>query len=461
MDVSGKPREKWGSKLGFILAAAGSAVGLGNIWRFPYLTGENGGGAFVFVYLLCVLLIGIPLLLNEVALGRHTKRNPIGAIQSTIPNSIWLVGPILCIAVCFFVLSYYSVIAGWAIGFLYTNISGSSITFETIQETPKYILPLLGIFILMTIWIVQGGVSKGIEKASKILMPLLLLIVVAVAIKSLSLPGAMAGVDYYLNPDFSKINGKVVIMALGQAFFSLSVGWGLMITYGSYMDKSHNIVSAGVWVAFTDTLVALLGGLMIFPAIFALTAPAEIEGVLTGGTTLVFNVLPQIFDQMPGGAMFGAIFFILLVIAALTSSISMLEVPVSYMIDEKKWNRKKSAWVIGGFAFLLGIPSALSFGAVDGLSAFKIFGTEYNFLGMMDTVFGTFSVIIISLSLSLFTGWAFKTDRLVAEINEGSSFSKPIALGISMAQVWVFFIKFVVPIVVGVMLLTQFGIINI
>jgi len=439
-------RGQWGSSLGFIMAAAGSAVGLGNIWRFPYLAGENGGGAFVFVYLCCVLLIGLPLLFNEVAIGRLTGKNPIGAMQAERPRSWWVINGIFCVAVCFFVLSYYGVIAGWTIGYIFSSLSDTPMDFETFAANPMYVIPLLGVFMVMTILIILGGISGGIEKAVKVLMPALLLILLVLVVRSVTLDGAQEGLEFYLIPDFSKINGDVVLIALGQAFFSLSVGWGLMVTYGSYLPKRTNLVSAGTWVAFADTFVAFLGGLLIFPAVFAFGKnPAE-------GPALVFKVLPEIFAQMPLGSIVGAFFFLLLMIAALTSSISMLEVPVSYLIDNKKWNRKKAAWIVGILAFVVGIPSALSYGAVPALSKGGIFGDQ-NFLGFMDNSFGTLGVIVISLLFTLFTGYAIVTSRVVDELGEGSNgWTKRMVIGVSLAQVWVFFIKVVCPLTIAVMI---------
>lgn len=440
-------RGQWGSKIGFILAASGSAVGLGNIWRFPYMTGENGGGAFVFVYLLCVILIGLPLLFNEVALGRLTGRNPIGSFKATKAHPLWMIAPVLCVLVCFFVLGYYSVIAGWTIGYVITSVSGVQMNFSQFIATPEYVIPLLCVFILLTIIIVLGGVSGGIERASKILMPMLFVIVFVVVIRSVTLPGAWEGIVYYLNPDFSKITPGVVLAALGQAFFSLSVGWGLMLTYGSYLSKNNNIIVSGSWVAGIDTSVALLGGLMVFPAVFAFgMSPA-------GGTTLTFEVLPKVFEMMPGGTIVGALFFLLLMIAALTSTISMLEVPVSYFIDEKKWNRKKAAWIIGLLALVVGIPSALSHGASESLTSLHILG-KTGFLNIMDFVFGTMAVVVICLLLSLYVGWAMKTKDVVNELNEGSPFfTKKIIAGLSYSQVWIFFIRFICPIAIGLVLI--------
>jgi len=362
-------RGQWGSKIGFILAAAGSAVGLGNIWRFPYVTGENGGAAFVFVYLACVLIIGLPLMWAELAFGRLTGKNPVDAFRDTgEAKNVWLykfAGPAvgwLCLAACFCVLSYYGVIAGWTIGYIYDTLAKANLEFKTFAANPNWVIPLFAVFICGTIYIVQAGIEKGIEKWSKILMPLLLGLVFVVIIRSLTLEGASEGVKWFLSPDFSALNGKVVLAALGQAFFSLSVGWGLMITYGSYMPKSQNIMSNGFWVALMDTGVALLGGLMVIPAVFALGFPVD------AGPTLTFETLPAVFEKMPFGIVVGGLFFLLLTVAAVTSSISMLEVPVSYFVDGKRASRKKAAILVGIVAFAVGLPSALSFGGSETFS---------------------------------------------------------------------------------------------
>ncbi len=444
-------RGQWGSSLGFIMAAAGSAVGLGNIWRFPYLTGENGGGAFVFVYAICVLLIGLPLLLNEIALGRKSGKNPIGAIRETGGNGFWQIAGILCILVCFCVLSYYSVIAGWTIGYIFTELINIPIDFADFQQTPMYVIPLCFFFIIMTIGVVLGGVSGGIEKAAKFLMPVLFLIIIFIAGRSVTLEGASAGIEYYLNPDFSKITGSVILAALGQAFFSMSVGWGLMITFGSYLPKSGNIVASSGWIAGMDSAVALLGGLMVFPALFALLPGKD----PAGGPALVFEVLPLVFDAMPGGNVIGALFFLLLLVAALTSSISMLEVPVSYLIDEKRWSRKKAAWSIGIAAMALSIPSALS--SIEGnffsTLTLSFWGnTQVGFFSIMDFVFGTFAVVVICLMLSLYTGWAKKIGDYADELSLGS----PAFKG-GLRKAWIFAIKWVCPLVIALVLLNLMG----
>ena len=451
MSASSDARGQWGSKLGFIMAAAGSAVGLGNIWRFPYVTGENGGAAFVLVYLVCVFLIGVPLLYVELALGRASGRNPVGAFQKTKPGTPFMFTGILCLMACFFVLTYYGVIAGWTISFAWSQITQTPLVFSEYIAKPGTVLPVFAGFIALTIWIVSAGVEKGIEKWSKILMPVLFVMMLVIIGRSLTLEGARKGISYYINPDFSKINGKVVLMALGQAFFSLSGGWGLMITYGSYMPKSQNIVSNGLWVASADTLVAILAGFMVFPAVFAF-------GMDPGaGPGLTFVTLPKVFAQMTAGWVFGAIFFCLLSVAAVTSSISMLEVPVSYFVDDKPKARKKAAIMVGIFAFLIGIPSAMANGGSEFFSNMELMG-KTGFLDIMDQVFGTLCLIVISLSLSIYVGWIWKTEPAVKEISEGCPwFTQPMVAGISPAQIWAFFVKYICPVVISLVLVNALG----
>ena len=446
-------RGQWGSSFGFIMAAGGSAVGLGNIWRFPYITGQNGGGAFVFVYLICVLLVGLPLLLNEVALGRKSGKNPVGAIKETGGNKFWQSSGVLCVVVCFAVLSYYSVIAGWTIGYIFTELINIPIDFEVFIQTPHYVIPLCMLFILMTVLVVLGGISGGIEKAAKFLMPLLFIIIILIAARAVTLPGAAKGIEYYLSPDFSKINGKVILSALGQAFFSLSVGWGLMITFGSYLPKDNNIIKSSAWIAGMDSTVALMGGLMIFPALFALlpgVSPDE-------GPALVFNVLPRVFDQIePFGNIIGGMFFLLLLVAALTSSMSMLEVPVAYFIDERKWSRNKAAWTLGIAAMFLSIPSSLS--AVKGnffnVMNFSFFGRNIvGFFDLMDFFFGTLAIVIICLMLSLYTGWIKNIKAFASELTLGTSSFEGLP-----RKAWMFFIRWVCPIVIILVILNMVGV---
>lgn len=451
MSSTGQDRGQWTSRVGFILAAAGSAVGLGNIWRFPYITGQNGGAAFVIIYLLCVLLICLPYLYGELVLGRFSQRNPVGAIRIVKGRSPWILVGILNVLTGIFILSYYSVIAGWAFGYIFKTMISPNAPFGTFIASPVLVVPLFGLFLLLTILVVYGGVEKGIERWSKVLMPALIFLMLLIIVRSVTLPGAGEGLNFYLKPDFSKIDGRVVLAALGQAFFSLSLGMGTMITYGSYLSKRENLAASGGYVAIFDTMIALLGGFMIFPALFAAGAsPSE-------GPALVFIVLPTIFQTLPLGTIIGVLFFVLLTIAALTSTVSLLEVVVSYYVDERKWSRKKAAWIVGGITFFLGVPSALSQGAVGALSDMTpIFGPngflgQTDYLSIMDFIWGNVSLAVGALLISIFIGWVWGLKPATEEMKQGSN------LGKNGVRLWGLFIRYVCPVVVFIVLLNLFG----
>ncbi|NNE46012.1 MAG: sodium-dependent transporter [Rhodothermales bacterium] len=446
MAIAPSDRGLWTSKTGFILAAAGSAIGLGNIWRFPFTAGENGGGAFVLIYLMFVALIGIPVLLAELSIGRQTERNPVGAFKALVPGSWWPVVGGLGVATGFGILSFYSVIAGWTLAYLYKAIVGgfgmnltaadSEAIFGEIVGDPLLAIVLTVAFLLLTILVVRGGVSGGIERATKVLMPLLFILLVILAIRAVTLPGAMEGVSYLFKPDFSEITTSVAMNALGQALFSLSLGMGAMITYGSYFPKSENLPIAGVSVAVFDTLIAVLAGLIIFPALFAV-------GVEPGaGPSLVFVVLPTIFDSLPAGGFFAIAFYFLLTIAALTSTISLLEVVVSYFVDERGWSRNKAAWVLGSTCMVLAVPSALSQGANATLTNMAGGG----FLNLQNIIWGNFSLSIGALLICVFVGWKWGVPAARASL-EGGGFALPAA------GLWSFLIRFVCPVAVAIVLI--------
>ncbi len=441
MDLNVVDRGQWSSKIGFIFAAAGSAIGLGNIWRFPYVTGLNGGAAFVFVYLICILVIGLPYLYAELALGRAIQKNPVGAISFLRPKSKWIWAGGLGIITGIFILSYYSVIAGWTFGYIFKMIVSHQMSFGDFVSNPLLVISLYGIFIFFTVAVVYGGVQGGIEKWAKILMPILFILLIVLIIYSNFLPGSGKGLAYYLKPDFTKINGKVILAALGQAFFSLSLGMGLMVTYGSYISKKENLISSGLYVALADTLIAIMAGLIIFPALFAMNQnPAS-------GPGLVFNILPAIFKDMPFGVFIGVVFFILLSIAALTSTISLLEVPTAYLVDEKGVARKIAVWVVGSVVFLLGLPSALSQGAVGWLS--KPIGGGREFLSLMDFLWGNLSLAFGAFLISIFVGWVWGANHAAKELSIGSeAFNK-------WAFTWKFLIRFVCPVTIFVIFLLK------
>ena len=435
-------RELWNNKIGFIMAAAGSAIGLGNIWRFPYMTGQNGGAAFVLTYVIFVVLIGFAAMLAELSLGRRTNKNALGAFTAVVPGTKWRYVGGLGIFTGIAILSFYSVIAGWTVGYMFKTIGGvfSHIpnaqylahVFTGFSANPVSAILLHGLFIFLTVFVVMGGVSKGIERWSRILMPLLFAILLLLVIRALTLgAGVKEGLAFYLKPDFSQINAGTILMALGQALFSLSLGMGTMITYGSYISKSDNLVSSAASVAFFDTLIALMAGLAIFPALFA-------NGLNpAGGAGLVFMVFPMIFEKIPGGMIFGAGFFILLSIAALTSTISLLEVPVSYLIDERKWSRKIAAIAAGVLAFILGIPSAISQGASDFFSNLPLI--HISFLDFMNIAFGNYALTIGSFFIALFVGWKWGIKNAVKEVEDGN----PV---FGYRKMWSFTLRFLAPI---------------
>ncbi len=443
-------RDKWGSRLGFILAAAGSAVGLGNIWRFPYITGKNGGALFVLIYIGCVIVLGLPVLLAELALGRATYKNPVGAFQAVRPGSKWRYTGYLGVVTAVMILSFYSVIAGWTVGYIFKTLTGqfrglgkSGVTavFSSFIGSPLLQVLLLALFIFLTVYIVSKGVAAGLEKFAKVLMPALFMLLLLLMAHSLSLPGAEKGLAFYLKPDFSEINGRVFLEAMGQAFFSLSLGMGTMLTYGSYLAKKERLVSSAVWVAVLDTSIAILAGFIIFPALFSQSmAPDQ-------GPGLVFAILPVIFAHIPGGMLFGTLFFLLLAVAALTSTISLLEVPVAFLIDEKQWPRRRAAWLVGGAALAFGIPSALSGGGVKFFSRLPLLGMD--FLSLWDKVWGNISLSIGALLISLFVAHVWKTANALEEITAAGARFR-------LARLWAVAIQYVCPLLILAVLVSQF-----
>jgi len=432
-------RGNWGSKAAFIFAATGSAIGLGNIWRFPMVVGENGGAVFVFVYIIAVALIGFSVMLAELVVGRHTQKNPVGAIDSIKPKSPWKGIGYLGMVTGIAILSYYAVLAGMLAGYFVKMVTGAfrgtvtsqmtEKTFTDFSSNPFLVLFFFAIVLFITTYIISKGVKGGIERYTKVLMPILFVLIIILAIRAVTLPGAGAGIKFYLSPDFSKLNFKIIFFALTQAFFSLSLGMGTMITYGSYISKKDNLVSSAGWVSFSDTLIALLAGLIIFPTLFAIPCISP-----DSGPSLVFKIFPLIFSKLPGGQIFGMLFFLLLLVAAITSTISLLEVPVAYFVDEKKWSRGKAAVLMGLCAAGLGIPSALSWGGVK-------FLTKWAFWAKVDLIFGNISLALGALLICLFVGWVWGVKKAVAEIKSSGTKFK-------LHNIWMFSIKFLSPIAI-------------
>ena len=360
-------REQWGSKLGFILAASGSAVGLGNIWKYPHMAGQNGGAAFTVVYLICILIVGLPILLGELVIGRNTQLSPVGAYERLAKKSNWRWVGFLGVASAFVILSFYGVVGGWTLRYTFYSISGG---FESLSGNPdasgevfnsfitNSINPILWQVLFMTICIgiIIKGVKSGIEMGAKIMMPLIIVILGVLVIKGLTLDGGSEGLIFLFKPKFSDLTPSSIVLALGHAFFTLSLGMGTMITYGSYLDKKQNLISAAIWVILLDTAIAMLAGTAIFTIVFAMGADPS------AGAGLIFVVLPTIFPAIGGGLVWGTLFFFILFMAALTSAISILEVITAYFIDEKGWSRERATLSFGGVITIVGIFCSLSLG---------------------------------------------------------------------------------------------------
>lgn len=455
-------RGHFNSRIGFILAAAGSAVGLGNIWKFPFEVGQGGGAAFVVLYLGFCFLLCFPVMVSEIAIGRKTQRNAVGAFKE-LGFAKWSFIGFMGVMAGVLILSFYNVVAGWAFGYFLEMVQGDMTVFHSVvneagDEVPYFVntiadwkkVGLYGIvFMLVTAFIVSKGISGGIERASKILMPSLFILILGLIGYSLTLDHAFKGIEFYLVPDFSAITGEVVYSALGQAFFSLSLGMGALITYGSYVSKQQNIVRSAALITLTDVSIAFLAGLMIFPLVAYLTQ-GSMEGV-SGGAGLIFVTLPGVFESLGAnlGPIIGVIFFLLLSFAALTSTVSLLEVPVAYLVDEKKIKRPVAVWGTALFIFLIGIPSLLSNGAHEGLSSFMEMhkNGEWGVKSFMDFVEVIASDTFLPIGgalISIFVAYVWKTHNLNAEISEGRENSvKAVTWYINFA------ISYICPVILG------------
>lgn len=450
-------REHWGSKFGFILAAAGSAIGLGNIWKFPYIAGENGGAAFVVVYLICIAIIGLPVLIAEILMGRSTQRNPVGAFKKLSGSPFWTVVGGMGVLAGFIILSFYSVVAGWSLGYIFESIRGAFSNFTTatasgdhfnmLTSKLSWIIGFHGLFFLTTIGVVYAGVKKGIERGSKIMMPILVFLLVILLIRGLTLPGSNEGLRFLLYPDWSKISGQAVLIALGHAFFTLSLGMGAMMTYGSYMSDKDSIPGAALQIVLLDTVIALLAGLAIFSAVFATGQdPAA-------GPGLIFHTLPVVFAKIPGGHIFAFLFFLLLTIAALTSAISLLEVVVAFFVDERGWKRHQAVLVFGSVTFLLGIPSALSYNIMINV---QIFGMT--FFDLADFLASNILLPLGGLLISIFVAWIWGIDRALVKLKNGAEqLFKSYQWRVNA---WRFFLKYLSPVLIFIVLLQSVGLLT-
>ena len=450
-------REVWGSKLGFILAAAGSAIGLGNIWKFPYITGENGGASFVLVYLICIAVIGLPVLIAEILIGRTTQRDPVGAFYKLSQSKFWGAIGGMGVVAGFLILSFYAIIAGWSMGYIVEAINGnffkfpepaaSADHFQALVTNLPWIFGYFFLFMLLTMGIVFSGVQKGIERASKIMMPILFILLIILMIRGLTLDGAVKGIDFLWNPDWSKITASTILLALGHAFFTLSLGMGAMLTYGSYMSEKDNIPSAALQIVILDTLIALIAGTAIFTSVFAVGLDPN------AGPGLIFHTLPGVFTKMPGGYFFSILFFISLTIAALTSSISLLEVVVSFFVDELNWKRHNAAVVLSIVISAIGIPSLLSFNI---LSDFRIFGLD--FFALVDFIASNILLPLGGLFIAVFVAWVWGFDKVIPNLRKGAEKFFDNYPGLSFA--WKIFLKYLSPVLIFLVFLYSIGILQ-
>lgn len=436
-------RDNFGSRFGALVAMAGSAVGLGNLWRFPYLVGENGGAAFIIVYIVLCFVICLPIFISEFIVGRRSQRNVYAAFRDLSGGSAWKWVGLAAIFVPTIVLSYYSVIGGWSIEYLIKSLTFSftqvdsqrafSTMFTDFVSSTRMPLMAHAGFMLVTALIVALGIKKGIEKFSKVMMPMLFFLVVCIAAYSVMLPGAKAGIDYLFKPDFSKLTGQACAAALGQAFFSLSLGFGTIMTFASYVSKKENILFQSVSTAVSDLVFALIAGTAIMPAVFAFGIDPQ------AGPGLVFETLPYVFSQMPAGGIVAILFFFALLVAALTSSISMLEVSVAFLVEEKKIPRAAACAILFVICFIIGGICSLSFGP---LSHIQIGGG--NIFDFLDSVSSNVLMTFVSLLTVIFVGWRLKKTDVYDEFTNGGTLSRNAKL---FGVLW-FLIRYVAPIAI-------------
>ena len=446
-------RGSFNTRLGFILAASGSAVGLGNIWKFPFEVSNGGGAAFLLMYLFFCFILCFPVIVSEIAIGRNTKKNAIGAFNSMNHRNWNFIGKmgVLCGVL---ILSFYTVVAGWVLGYVVEMLSGN---FQISDGFGEYVNDIENVFfysflfMFFTALIVSKGIEKGIEKAAKILMPSLIFIILILIIYALTLPNSIDGIVFYLVPDFSQINLTVAGNALGQAFFSLSLGMGMLITYGSYVNDNDNIVNSAALITVADVGIAFLSGLIIFPFVFS-------SGIETqGGPGLIFEVFPKIFENLGEitGVVVGSTFFILLSFAAITSTVSLLEVPVSYLVDEYKINRKYSVWIVATGILLIGIPSALSQGKVEFFSEFITYFGDDKPIDFMQFIIDLSNDTLLPFGgflITMYVAFIWKKKNLSNEISKGN----PNYSGSIVEKYINFSISYICPLILGSIFILTF-----
>ena len=415
-----KNREQWGSRLGFILAASGSAVGLGNIWKFPSMAGENGGAAFTLIYLICIFVVGLPIVIAEFVIGRRTQLSPVGAFKLLAPNTNWKWVGVIGVASAFIILSFYGVVGGWTLRYTFMSISGG---FSKLSNNPELSGKLFGnfisnpfnpvfwqiVFMGLTMFVIIKGVKGGIEKWTKIMMPAILVILFLLMVRGLTLPNGAKALTFLFQPKFNDLTASSIVLALGHAFFTLSLGMGTMITYGSYLNRQQNLLSSAMWIILLDTLIAMMAGTAIFAAVFAMGAsPSQ-------GPGLIFVILPTIFPAIKLGSIWATLFFFLLFLAALTSAISILEVITAYYIDEKGWSRTRATIFFGLIITIVGIFCSLSNGSFDDFSI--LFG--HSFMDLLDIISSKYMLPIGGLFTGLFILIKWGVPKFLDELNVG------------------------------------------
>lgn len=412
-------RQGFATRIGGIAATVGSAVGLGNIWRFPYVSGSNGGGAFLIVYMICVLLLGIPVIMSEFIIGRSTHKNIHGALRQLAPKSKIYNFSYVCIIGAIITCSFYSVVCGWVLDYLYHSATSTlfqadasqySKFFEHGLNSPHITCFWTVLFLIINFFVMLHGVRKGVERVSNIMMPLLFVMLIVFCVNSLLLPGSGKGLEYLFKPDFSKLGLKGVVEAMGQAFMSLSLGIAALVTYSSYFKDDAPLMKDATTIAFLDTLVAVLAGVVIFPAVFSFGFQPE------GGPKLVFETLPAIFSQMPGGTIWAVMFFLLLLFASLTSTISLSEIPISFFCEEWKMSRKKATLLTALIVTVLAILCALSFNVLNG---FKLFGM--NLFDLFNYASANVFMLVGGLFTAIYVGWFLSKKVIRAQLTNNGT----------------------------------------
>jgi len=441
--------EQWSSKIGFILAAAGSAIGIGAIWKLPYVAGVSGGGAFFFLFILFSLLIGFPLLLAEFIIGKSTQKEAISAYRMLAPNTKWHWIGKLGVFTSFLLLSFYSVIGGWIVIYLVKGLFGGIINdstnysevFTNTISNPGLTILAQGIFLLITVYVVAKGVQQGIEKATKILMPALFILFVVLIVRSLTLDNAVEGIKFFLAPDFSQMTSESILFALGQSFFSLSVGVSVMVTYSSYLPRRSNLIQPAISIVSMNLVIALLAGLAIFPAVFSLgLEPAE-------GPGLLFVVLPSVFEHIFFGEFFLVCFLALFLFATLTSAFSMLEIIVASIIKDQEDKRRLYAIIMGALIFVVGVPSALSYSTLSHIAIFDL-----SIFDAADYLVSNILLPLGALVIAIFVPLKIKKNVLQTELLEGSKFGK------TAFNVWFYLVRYIIPVVIIIVFLDVIGV---